>query len=220
MRRFGERMPMPIEDAMKIYIAGRSSLHSDTAPHLIVVSKAKPPHELESYYYIKRATKIERIRQRGAKIFLDSGAYSMQTQGVKIDPEDYARFILRHQDVIEVTANLDVIGGADAGADSYANLKKLEGWLKPEGLVVLPVHHVRDSDYWLQRYIDEGYPYIGLGGMVSESTPVLRDWLDHIWYKYLTNRDGTPKVKVHGFGLTTRQLMFRYPFTRWIPHHG
>ena len=52
---------------------------------------------------------------------------------------------------------------------------------------MLPVHHVRDKDYWLQRYLDEGYQHICLGGMVGESTATLRRWLDHVWHRYLTD---------------------------------
>jgi hypothetical protein len=56
---------------------------------------------------------------------------------------------------------------------------------------------------------------------VPETPPHLRKWLDHVWDKYLTNPDGTPRVKVHGFGLTTLDLMYRYPWysvdsTSWV----
>jgi hypothetical protein len=40
----------------------------------------------------------------------------------------------------------------------------------------------------------------------------LQTWLDRVFDKFLTNPDGTPKVKVHGFGLTTPDLLFRYPW--------
>ena len=76
----------------------------------MVIGKAKPQHVLESYYYLKRPKKIATIRERGTKIFLDSGAFTMFTKGVKIDLEQYAQFIIRHQDIIEVVANLDAIG--------------------------------------------------------------------------------------------------------------
>ena len=56
---------------------------------------------------------------------------------------------------------------------------------------VLPVHHVRDNNNWLQRYIEEGYDYICLGGMVPETPQYLKEWLDHVWHNYLTNADGT-----------------------------
>jgi hypothetical protein len=48
--------------------------------------------------------------------------------------------------------------------------------------------------------------------MVPISSPQLRIWLDRIWGKYLTHPDGTPKVRVHGFGLTSVPLMARYPW--------
>ena len=53
--------------------------------------------------------------------------------------------------------------------------------------------------------------YIGLGGMVRQPTKLLRTWLDRMFADYLTNPDHTPKVKVHGFGLTNLDLLFRYP---------
>ena len=44
------------------------------------------------------------------------------------------------------------------------------------------------------------------------SSPQLFKWLDRIWGDHLTNSDGTPKIKVHGFGLTAIPLMERYPW--------
>ena len=47
-----------------------------------------------------------------------------------------------------------------------------------------------------------------------------RLWLDDVWDK-LTNEDGSPKIRVHGFGMTAVALIFRYPWysvdsTSWI----
>jgi len=56
------------------------------------------------------------------------------------------------------------------------------------------------------------YEHITIGGMVPISTPQLTIWLDRIWGTHLTNEDGTPKLKVHGFGLTSVFLMARYPW--------
>jgi hypothetical protein len=49
--------------------------------------------------------------------------------------------------------------------------------------------------------------------MVDHSLPtkLLRTWLDRVFSKFLTNPDSTPKVLVHGFGLSSPDLMFRYP---------
>jgi hypothetical protein len=71
---------------------------------------------------------------------------------------------------------------------------------------VLPVWHVREPLYWLRRYIEEGHDYIAIGGMVPESTDWLKWKLDQVW-PYLIE---VPKV--HGFGMTSLELMARY---RW-----
>ena len=199
-----------------IYHAGRSSPGSCSI-HTRLTERYIYPHVLESFFYAK-PRQLRAIRHNRQRIFLDSGAFSAFTQGARIDLKQYASFIESNPDIIEVASNLDVIG-QDSEQQSYSNMKQLERWLGPGK--VIPVHHVRDDDAWLRRYLDEGYGHLALGGMVIESTPILRQWLDHVWGHYLTNPDGTPKVKVHGFGLTTRELMFRYPFasvdsTSWI----
>lgn len=199
---------------MKIFLAGvfPEGLYRATVDPAYIYRKPwkkfkKVPY-LESYYEIRKHDRlVDCIRKRGDKIFLDSGAYSAFTQGVKIDLRDYAYFIKENKDIIYVSSNFDVIGRG-MEKESYENLRELESY----GAVVQPVHHARDDDKWLQRYIDRGYNYIFLGGMVPESTPYLRNWLDRMWGRYLTKIDGTPRVKVHGFGLTVEELMKTYPW--------
>lgn len=173
------------------------------------------PYVLESFHYMK-SSMVKEIRSDKQTIFLDSGAFSMFTQGVKVDLASYANYIKNHSDIIHVASNLDAIGAGNEQL-SYDRQKQLEDM----GVDIKPVHHVRDHDEWLVRYLEEGYDYIFLGGMVPENTPTLMKWLDDMWSKYLTNPDGTPKVKVHGFGLTTLSLMTRYPWysvdsTSWV----
>jgi hypothetical protein len=177
---------------------------------------ADPDHCLESYHYMNPRT-IETLRNEKKTIFLDSGAFSMFTQGVQVDLKAYGEFIKAHTDIVHVSSNLDVIG-AGHELESYNRQKELEAMGVPN---IYPVHHVRDEDWWLERYLDEGYDYIFLGGMVPETTAYLRQWLDHVWHNYLTTPDGRPKIKVHGFGLTTNELIFRYPWysvdsTSWV----
>lgn len=209
---------------MRIYMAGvytglgRVNVGSTTL-HLRVSKKYVYPWVLESFHYANDAV-VRSIREYKQTIFLDSGAFSMFTQGVQVDLKQYANFIRRNRDAIHIASNLDVIGEGHE-RESYDRQKQLEKYLGELKPIMCPVHHVRDHDDWLQRYLDEGYEYIFLGGMVPESTPLLMQWLDHVWGKYLTKPDGTPKIKVHGFGLTTESLMFRYPWfsvdsTSWI----
>ena len=57
--------------------------------------------------------------------------------------------------------------------------------------------------------------------MVPVPNATLQKWLGRIWQSHLSNQDGTSRVRVHGFGLTSLDLINRYPWysvdsTRWI----
>lgn len=147
-------------------------------------------------------------------LFLDSGAFSAETQGAKIDIQEYIDFIKEHQDVIEVYANLDVIGDP---VGTWKNQKIMER----AGLSPLPTFHYGTDLKWLKRYLSTGYDYIALGGMVPISTPNLQLWLDDLFPNHLCDEAGMPVIKVHGFGLTSLRLMLRYPWwsvdsTSWV----
>lgn len=203
---------------MKIYLAGRRSI-------------ARPPvqgaagrwwqnamlqavkRRLYSYHYLHFVNKGDSADARymfdhGCDLFLDSGAFSAFTKQIVLDVHEYARFVLRCQEHKYFTVISSLDDTAKNAQQSYDWLKALEA----HGCRVQPVYHTREDPAWLKRYVDEGYEYIFVGGMVTESTTWLRDWLDGIWAEYLTNADGSAKVRVHGFGLTDMQLMFRYPW--------
>lgn len=209
---------------MRIYLAGLIQTgfvwRGNSRSENVLVSeeiRLKYPWDLESYHYLQDTREAPNyFRHHKKTIFLDSGAFTMFTKGIKVDLSQYANYIKKGKDYIHVASNLDVIG-RNSEQSSYNNQKTLEKY----GAIIQPVHHARDDDKWLQKYLAEGYDYIFLGGMVPESTKYLREWLDHIWAKYLTKKDGSARVKVHGFGLTTLELMRRYPWysvdsTSWV----
>lgn len=145
----------------------------------------------------------------GVELFSDSGAYTMHTKGKPVSIEKYAEYIWKHGKLYSTVANIDAIGGGDDGAQrTWDNQKALEKL----GVRPVPVFHCREPFKWLDRYLSEGYDRLALGGMVPESTPFLREWLDYVWGKHLTDADGRARLKVHGFGLTTIDLMRRYPW--------
>lgn len=163
------------------------------------------------------------------RFFIDSGAFSAWSRGAQIDLDEYCAFIKSNIDHIDCYANLDVIAGQPGRNATQA--EKEEGarkswanylYMRAEGLDPIPVFHVGESWSWLQRMLDYGCSYIGLGGMVgSHLTPVLRkQWLDDV-FERITDDDGWPLVKVHGFGMTAVKLIMRYPWhsvdsTTWI----
>jgi len=161
-------------------------------------------HILDSYHYIGNERMIKRIRETGRKVFLDSGAFSAYTQGATIDVHRYSRYIRQNSDLFEIISVLDAIGDPD---ETYRNLVTMQQY----GINALPCYHYGEPEEVLRYYV-QNYPYITIGGMVPISTPQLRVWLDRIWGRHLTNPDGTPKLMVHGFGLTSVPLMARYPW--------
>lgn len=202
---------------MKIYIAGiyTSNFHKDSQYYLRLTDRERQGHDeaidrLESYHYIHKDIYVNRIKENGDKVFLDSGAFSAFSLGATINLPAYCKYIqknidiVRYDDGVLMASVLDGIGDAQ---QTYENQCAMEH----HGVRPLPCFHYGEDVRYLEYYISK-YPYITLGGMVPISTPQLFHWLDHIWGKYLTDGAGRPKIKVHGFGLTSVPLMTRYPW--------
>lgn len=191
------------------------------------------PHLLESYHYIHKQSFVDAIRAKGDKIFLDSGAFSAYTLGIKIDLEKYCRYIQENDDILKredgkpIASVLDGIGDAQETLDNQNAMERL-------GVKPLPCFHAGEDERYLEYYI-KNYDYITLGGMVGSSTAQLMIWLDRMWDRYLTDPSGRPRIKVHGFGITSIPIMERYPWwscdsSSWIqsaaygtvimPHYG
>jgi len=167
-------------------------------------------HYLESYHYINKQRYVDTIRDDNIKVFLDSGAYSSFTKGILVDLPAYCEYIKQNWDLIKQEDGVLLASVLDAIGDplgTYNNQQHME-WL---GVRPLPCYHYGEDIRWLEYYM-KNYSYITIGGMVPISTKQLYHWLDQIWDKYLTDGAGHPKIKVHGFGMTTIELITRYPW--------
>jgi len=145
--------------------------------------------------------------------FLDSGAFSAWSKGIKIDLQDYIYFIKENQSLIDTYAVLDDIQNPEI---TLQNQKIMED----AGLNPLPCYHYGEDIKYLNQYLKK-YSYIAFGGMVPIGNKELISWLDNLFSKYICDSKGIPKVKVHGFGLTAFDLMLRYPWysvdsTSWV----
>lgn len=224
---------------VKIYMA---AVHSNGYKHTKRYEKLNEaerlkvnaiPHLLESYHYIHKDSFVQAIRGLGDKIFLDSGAFSAFTLGATIDLPGYCRYIEKNDDIIlkddgiVMASVLDGIGDAQETLENQYAMEKL-------GVRPLPCFHAGEDERYLEHYV-KNYDYITLGGMVGASTKQLCIWLDRMWDKYLTDGSGNPRLKVHGFGITSVPIMERYPWwscdsSSWIqsaafgsvitPNHG
>jgi hypothetical protein len=118
----------------------------------------------------------------------------------------YIEFLLLNGKSIEHYTNLDVINNPSL---TWRNQQVLER----AGLHPIPVYHIGSKmpEKHLRRYV-ERYDYIALGGLIPNKTDVIKEHLDYLFNEYILDKDGFPKVKVHGFACTSPWLMWRYPW--------
>lgn len=168
------------------------------------------PNVLESFHYVSKQQYVDAMRQNGAKVFLDSGAFSAKSLGVDIDINAYCDYIKRNIDIIRTEDNVVMASVLDGIGDA---LKTWQNQLYMEqcGATPLPCFHFGEDERYLEWYVAR-YPYITIGGMVRTKAEDVMQWLDRIWNKYLVDGSGRPRLKVHAFGVTTVSLMERYPW--------
>ncbi len=168
------------------------------------------PHILESWHYVGKQQYVDAMRADNAGIFLDSGAFSAFTLGVNLEVKDYCEYIHRNQDIIRREDGIvmaSVLDGIGDPLQTWRNQLEMEA----RGVRPLPCFHAGEDERYLEWYV-QNYEYITLGGLVGSSTKQLCVWLDRIWGRYLTDGSGRPRLKVHGFGITSIPIMERYPW--------
>lgn len=190
---------------MKIYTAVAYSIFKK------IKNDIKDFRMLESYYYI--TPRANRADKEGIDVvmkeppindfFLDSGAFSAWSKKKVIDIDKYAEFIKKYQNQLDVYANLDDITNPDKTWENQLYLESL-------GLNPLPVYHYGEDDSILMQLIEK-YDYIAFGGMVPISTEKLLPWLNDKFH-YICDSEGKPQTKVHGFGMTTKLLIEKFPW--------
>lgn len=161
------------------------------------------------------------------EIMIDSGAHSFanlfirtdrqakysETQEFKDYLEKYIAFLHKHKDSIELYVTLDVIGNAE-------KTWEIQKYIESCGLNPLPVFHYGEDFKWLKKYLDN-YDYIGVGGLATRVTKhSFLLWGDKV-FGTITNNKGEPLVKVHGFAMTSIDLINRFPWasvdsTSWM----
>ena len=163
---------------------------------------------LESWHYVGKQKFVDQMRADGARIFLDSGAFSAYTLGVDLKVSDYCEYISRNMDIIRVedgTVMASVLDGIGDPLKTYQNQLEME----ERGFRPMPCYHFGEDERYLDYYV-RNYEYITLGGLVGASTDSLTKWLDEIWNKHLMDGSGRARLKVHAFGITSIPIMGRY----------
>lgn len=154
------------------------------------------------------------------KIFLDSGAFTAHKLGKTIDIHQYCDFIKEHEGLFDYYSNLDFIGkkGQTSNRDTAEQTQENQTVMEERRLHPLPCFHFGEPFEFLQHYV-KNYDYICLG--VTNSNSKLIPYLTECFDKYICDRSGVPKVKVHGYGIADIELLSAYPFyssdaTTWM----
>lgn len=163
---------------------------------------------LLSYHYHQNLRHLynEHLKNVIDELMIDSGAFSAFTLGATIDVHEYGKWCRENLDLMSTIASLDVVGDPVAGYQNAIILKR------QYNLKVMPTYHVGEPFDWFKRYIDDGFDYLALGGMVPHSRRPkhLAHWLDETWNAI--EKLGVKNLKVHGFGMTNLKFMLAFPW--------
>lgn len=158
---------------------------------------------------------------RKVDLFLDSGAFSAWTQKTSINIDEYIQFIKDNQGMIEVYANLDVIGIGGKQPNELTAKATLENQkiMEKAGLKPMPCFHFGEPMKYLDYYV-KNYDYIALGVAGNSGTKLI-PWLNVCFSEHICDDEGMPKIKIHGFAVTSLKLMMMYPWysvdsTSWV----
>ncbi len=165
------------------------------------------------------------------RMILDSGAFSVWSQGSTVDLHAYLEFCHKHPDTTYFVS-LDVIPGRP---NNKASLTKdaieeacRQGWRNYKSMIaelpkekVIPVFHQNDDFKWLDKYLNFGAPYIGISpandsrtnsiqikrrGLIQQPQNTKTEWMERV-RPFIFDKAGRPIVKTHGFAVTSYPLM-------------
>ncbi len=156
--------------------------------------------------------------------FLDSGAHGLFNRHSKKDAskdryeffetdefwqyvDEYAAFVKKNLDVIDIYVNVDVIFNPRL---SYTVLKYLES---KHSLHPMPVLHYGTPMEWVEKHLEDGYDLIGLGGLGQGSNAQeYAVWADKVYSRISPGPTHCPTIRTHGFAMTSYELMIKFPW--------
>ena len=154
------------------------------------------------------------------KLFLDSGAHSLYVKEVAKKGNNYAyyesdefwqyvdsycEFVKENKHLFDTYVNVDVIFNPEL---TWKVQKYMEDVHK---LNPLPVYHPGEDFKWLKLYIDN-YEYIGMGGVGQISKTQWMTVTGEPAWAMICDDNGMPKNKVHGFAMTSPDLIIELPY--------
>lgn len=172
----------------------------------------------------------EELPEVNLELMLDSGAFSAWTRAQSISVYDYIEFIKYYGHLFNSVVSLDVIPGEYGKRKTQKDIQtaleqSYENHLimKDAGLKPIPIFHQYEDMSYLERMIEDGEDYIGISPTGDNISMNLR-WFENV-FNVITDSDGYPIVKTHGFGVTSIPIMLRFPWysadsLSWVMQSG
>lgn len=169
-------------------------------------------------------------RQEGhgkGHLFIDSGAFSAHTRGAEVNVDEYIEFLNSIDDDVHIFAQVDKIPGVfrqpktreellEAPHQSWENYLYMRPKLKsPKKL--LPIFHQGEEYKWLENMLEwtdengEHIPYMGISPANDQPVKEKEKFIEKC-FKIIA-KSSNPNVKTHAFGMTSLNILERYPFT-------
>ena len=170
------------------------------------------PKRLDSFAYPHEAEKYAKSAPRGARLLVDSGAFTAHSTGKVFTPAQYAAWSEEFKWRWEAKSNridffnLDVIGDQDASWKNQAELERLG--MKPIPIITYGAN-IKHLEHALANY-----PWIALGGLVPHARDKKRlvGWLDSCFRLVVARYKETGTMpRIHLLGLTQAWALERYP---------
>lgn len=164
---------------------------------------------LISYHYEKRSQFYIDLTESGVRVLVDSGAFSADRLGAKIDVDDYATMLKEVHGKVDGYFTLDVMRNPDASRENHLYLKSL-------GLCPIPIYQSTDMKFEDLEDFLEDESYVAIGGLVSAPNVHKPSKFNEARISEFLRRQRqiAPDVKVHLLGYVKKnQLRHFQPYS-------
>lgn len=172
--------------------------------------------------YVNERRLIEKHCEKGRPVFVDSGAFSAATRGIKINVDDYIAWLNKwHENMVQYccwdvipVGDIDPVDAAQQTWDNYLYMR--ERLVDKEKLVYC--YHYGEPVEYLHQALEFGCTRIALGGMAKRKKAERKEFLQSIQHEF----KDYPNVRVHAFGMTDVDLLKQFRFihsadsTSWL----
>lgn len=167
-------------------------------------------------YAIEKKGILERI-DKGLKTFVDSGAFTAMNKGIKLDIDEYINFLNQYEEHFLLYCQFDTIPVGEITGEQSARATKENYWymrnkLKNPDKLLYCFHYGEDFKY-LEEILNDDIkiPYIALGGLAKRGKKAREEFISKAFEVIKNSKN--PNVKVHAFGVTSFDILEKYPFT-------